>query len=414
MEAANAIRILTVNSGSSSLKVAVYELGRHENRIFAVDVNRLGEPSGYIIALDGQSNREERFQKSFPGQREALDAAFHVLEERGLSDGIHAISHRIVHGGSKYSAPQLITPEMMRELREIASIDPDHLPQAISVIEFAGRQFPRLPHVACFDTAFHRTMPRVAQLCPLPKRYFDEGVLRYGFHGISYEYVMSELRLLEGERAAGRVVVAHLGSGASMAAIINGRSLDTTMGFTSTSGLLMGTRSGDIDPGILLYLLKNRDMTADAISSLINKHAGVLGVSEISADMEELLAIEETNPNAADAIELFCYRAKKYLAAFVAILGGLDILVFTAGIGEHAPSIRERICSGLQILGIGVDPGRNRLNAAVISSDDSQVTVRVMKTNENVMLARHAVDVLNTKSELHRSHQYGYQGSETS
>jgi acetate kinase len=260
METTNAIRILTVNSGSSSLKLAAYELGSHENRIFAVDVNRIGQPSGYVVALDDQSNREERLQRSFPGQREALDAAFHLLEDGRLSDRIHAISHRIVHGGSRHSAPQLITRQLMRELREIASIDPDHLPQAISVIEFAGWRFPRLPQIACFDTAFHRTMPRVAQLCPLPKPYFDEGVLRYGFHGISYEHIMSKLRVLDGEKADGRVVVAHLGNGASMAAIKNGRSLDTTMGFTSTSGLLMGTRSGDIDPGILLYLLKNRKM----------------------------------------------------------------------------------------------------------------------------------------------------------
>jgi acetate kinase len=382
----------------------VYELGSFENRIFAVDVNRIGQPSGCFIALDGQSNNEERFQKSFPGQGEALDAAFHLLEDRGLSDGIHAISHRIVHGGSRYSAPQLITPQLMRELREIASIDPDHLPQAITVIESVSRRFPHLPQVVCFDTAFHRTMPRVAQLCPLPERYFDEGIFRYGFHGISYEYIMSELRLLDGEKADGRVVVAHLGNGASMAAIKNGRSLDTTMGFTSTSGLLMGTRSGDIDPGVLLYLLKNREMTVDMIDSLINKKAGLLGVSGISADMEILLADEDTNHNAADAIALFCYRAKKYLAAFVAVLGGLDILVFTAGIGEHAPVIRDRICSGLEILGIRVDPARNRQNAAVISNGDSRVTVRVMKTNENLMLARHAVDVLNRTAEPQRSH----------
>ncbi len=243
-------------------------------------------------------------------------------------------------------------------------------------------------------------MPRVAQLCPLPARYFDDGILRYRFHGISYEYVLSELHVLDGALAGGRIVIAHFGNGASMAAIKDGRSLDTTMGFTPTSGLLMGSRSGDIDPGVLVYLLLNENMRAEEIGALLNKRAGLLGVSEMSADMQELLAEEQVNWKAAEAIALFCYRARKYLAAYMAVLGGLDVVVFTAGIGEHAPTIRERICPGLEMFGIQIDSERNGQNAPVISSDRSRVKVRVIKTNENLMLARHPVEVLKGTSQL--------------
>jgi acetate kinase len=396
-------RILTINSGSSSLKLALYEIGRQENLIFAANVNRIGKAVGHIRMTDVGAQHGVITQRSCRNHNEALRVALQLLEEKRLDEQIDATCHRIVHGGARHNAPQLITAQLIGELRELVPIDPDHLPQAIKNIEMVGRKYPDIPQIACFDTAFHRNMPRVAQLCPLPTRYFDEGILRYGFHGISYEYIMSELLVLDRGLADGRVVVAHLGNGASMAAIKGGHSLDTTMGFTPTSGLVMGTRSGDIDPGVLLYLLGRGNMTAERISSLINKQAGLLGVSEMSEDMEDLLAKEETNPRAADAIALFCYRARKYLAAYVAVLGGLDVLVFTAGIGEHAPTIRERICSGLEILGILIDPARNRLNASVISSDHSRVTVRVMKTDENLMLARHAVDVLMKAAESERS-----------
>ncbi len=230
----------------------------------------------------------------------------------------------------------------------------------------------------------------MAQLCPLPKHYYDEGVLRYGFHGLSYEYILSELPALDGELAGGRVIVAHLGNGASMAAIKGGKSLDTSMGFTPSAGLVMGSRSGDLDPGVLAYLSQEKGMAGSALSALINKQSGLLGVSGLSGDMRDLLEKEAVNPDAAAAIALYCYAAKKYVGAYAAVLGGLDILVFTAGVGEHAAPIRERICSGLEFLGIEIDPERNCANAPVVSSDESRVKVRVMTTNEDLMIARHA------------------------
>jgi acetate kinase len=400
MEQTNPNTILTTNSGSSSLKVAVYEIVKEEALILAIDVNRIGDADGRLTAVDGRGETQLDLKKCFPNQGDALEAVLQFLDKRGLSKQIHAISHRVVHGGNRYEEPQLITPQLVSELRELVSIDPDHLPQTIRDIEVLSRRYPGVPQIACFDTAFHRTMPRVAQLCPLPTRYFDNGILRYGFHGISYEYILSELHVLDGALAGGRIVIAHLGNGASMAAIKDGRSLDTTMGFTPTSGLLMGTRSGDIDPGVLVHLLLNENMRAEEIGALLNKRAGLLGVSGMSADMQELLAEEEVNRKAAEAIALLCYRAKKYLAAYMAVLGGLDVAVFTAGIGEHAPTIRERICSGLEMFGIQIDSQRNRQNAPVISNDRSRVKVRVMKTNENAMLARHAAEVLKGTSQL--------------
>jgi acetate kinase len=395
MKPSNGSRILTINSGSSSLKVALYAIGDRETLILGVEVDQIGKSASQFRVTHGRGQQPVDLQARIANQNEAFDAALEVLQRQALGENLDAISHRIVHGGRRYVEPQLITPQLMAELRALVPIDPDHLPQAIMDIENVNRKYPDVSQIACFDTAFHRTMPRVAQLCPLSAQYFDKGILRYGFHGISYEYVMSELRILDGDLANGRVVVAHLGNGASMAAIRGGRSLDTSMGFTPASGLLMGTRSGDIDPGVLVHLLALKNQSAEDISALINKQAGLLGVSGISADMQDLLAQEEANSNAADAIALFCYRAKKYLAAYAAVLGGLDIVVFTAGIGEHAPMIRERICTGLEFLGIQIDPDRNRLNASVISSDDSRVKVRVVKTNENLMLARHAVRLLN-------------------
>ena len=403
MDQVNGTRILTINSGSSSLKVALYAIGDRETLIIGAEADRIGKSTAQLRVTDGRGQQSIHPQARLSNQSEAFEAAFEVLERQAPGENFDAIGHRIVHGGRRYVEPQRITFELVAELRALVPMDPDHLPQAINDIEIVSRKYPDVGQIACFDTAFHRTMPRVAQLCPLPARYFDQGILRYGFHGISYEYILSELRVLDGRLADGRVVVAHLGSGASMAAIRGGQSLDTSMGFTPASGLLMSTRSGDIDPGVLVHLLSREGQNAETINTLINKQAGLLGVSGISADMQDLLAQEEANSNAADAIALFCYRAKKYLAAYAAVLGGLDIVVFTAGIGEHAPIIRERICMGLGFCGIQIDPARNRVNAPVISTDDSRVKVRVVKTNENLMLARHAARLLNQTKEAQRS-----------
>lgn len=380
-------RVLAINSGSSSLKVSLYRIGESEQVALSVEVRRIGIPGGRIRVMNALGETLLDRDEEFPDQAAALNATLHWL--KGKNHEMDAIGHRVVHGGPRYSEPHIITAELLAALRELIPIDPDHMPQAIAAIESASRQHPSLPQVACFDTAFHRRMPQVAQLCPLPARFYDEGVQRYGFHGLSYEYVLSELRRLDGALADGRVVIAHLGNGASMVALQHGRSMDTTMGFTPTAGLLMGTRSGDIDPGALLYLIEEKKMTAKAVNHLLNKESGLLGVSGISEDMQDLLERENSDSRAALAVEFFCHRAKKYLGAYAAALGGLDAVVFTGGIGEHAAEVRERICSGLKFMGLQLEPASNNRNASVISLKSSPVKVRVIKTNEEVMIARH-------------------------
>jgi acetate kinase len=287
-----------------------------------------------------------------------------------------------------------ITAEFLHEIEQLIPLDPDHLPAAIQGIKFIASKFPELPQVACFDTAFHRSIPKVASTYALPGRLYDEGIRRYGFHGLSYEYVMGELRTLEGELANGRVIIAHLGSGASMVAVRDGKSIDTSMGFTPLEGLVMATRSGDVDPGALLYLFDREKMSANEMSMLLNKQSGLLGVSETSSDMKVLIGNVPRDDRAREAVDLFCYRAKKYVGAYCAVLGGLDVLVFAGGIGEHAPSVRKQICDGLDFLGIRMDAKRNEANAGLISSPESRVRVRVVKTNEDLMIARHVVSVL--------------------
>jgi acetate kinase len=311
----------------------------------------------------------------------------------------------------------------MLALQDLVAIDPDHTPQAVRIIKVAAARYPGLPQIACFDTSFHRHLPRFVEMYALPRRLYDQGVLRYGFHGLSYEYICRELAKFDrspqlghslecgdssplspspgvqpGSDAPRRAVVAHLGNGASIAAIVHGRSVDTTMGFTPVSGLVMGSRCGDVDPGAIVHLIEEGKMTPQQVNTLINKQSGLLGVSGSSEDMQELLNREAVDPRAAEAIELFCYSAKKYIGAYAAALGGLDTLVFTAGIGENAPSIRERICSGLGFLGIKIDAARNNDNAPLISADDGRVKVRVIKTNEDLMIARHTACLVSAEA----------------
>jgi acetate kinase len=298
----------------------------------------------------------------------------------------------------KHSEPERITPKLVAELRRITPYDPDHLPREIRLIEAFSRRHPNLPQVACFDTAFHRTMPRVARLLPLPRRYAAKGVERYGFHGLSYAYLMEELGHLDSAGAKGRVILAHLGSGASLAAVRDGKSFDTSMGFTPTSGLVMGTRTGDLDPGLVYYLARAERMTAARFQQMVNHKSGLLGVSGTSSDLRDLLAREAADVRAAEAVALFCYQAKKWIGSFAAALGGLDTLVFAAGIGEHAPLVRKRICDGLGFLGIELDPARNARNAALISSDAGRVTVRVIRTDEDLMIATFVTRLLHLGS----------------
>ncbi len=368
--------VLVLNAGSSSLKFALFDDHEPPRPLLSGSAPLAGSP--FTAALDALLAR--------------------VAATGG--PGFAAVGHRIVHGGPRFTAPQLITENLLAALRELSPLDPEHLPAEIALIEGLRRRFPAIPQVACFDTAFHHDLPRVAQLLPIPRRYADAGVRRYGFHGLSYEFLLGELiRLGEPAATQGRVIFAHLGNGASLAAVRDGRCIDTSMGFTPAAGLVMGTRSGDLDPGLMSYLAQTENMSAARFSHLVNHDSGLRGISETSADMRELLAAEPADPRAAEAIALFCYQAKKWIGSFTAALGGLDALVFSGGIGEHCPAIRDRICDGLGFLGVEIDDAHNEENAAVISLPAGRVAVRVIPTDEALMIARHVRAVLTTSND---------------
>jgi acetate kinase len=392
-------RVLTINAGSSSLKFTLYQDERQKDsgslaQCLAAEVVRIGSHRCRMRIADASGETLLDSEVAVPDHRAAIEALFEWIGGQPIYQQFDAVGHRIVHGGSQYSQPQLVTPDLINTLSGMISLDPDHLPLAVAGLQSVSRLYPSLPQVACFDTAFHRQMPRVAQMYALPGKFFYEGIVRYGFHGLSYEFIVKELQALDGALAGGRVVAAHLGNGASIAAIRDGKSIDTTMGFTPTEGLVMGTRSGDIDPGVLIYLALEKKMSPDQIESLINNQSGLLGVSGISEDVRDLLEKEATETGAAEALDLFCYRAKKYVGAYAVVLGGVDILVFAGGIGENAAPIRGRICQGLESLGIRIDQVRNEANAPVISADGSPVKVRVIKTNEDLIIASHTLRVI--------------------
>jgi acetate kinase len=387
-----------MNRGSATLKSTLYEVGVRNEMVLAISVAYSGGASARLKIAD--ANGATLLDSSVKGtdSNAALQTMFAWLDKREYLAGLKAAGHRLVHGGARYTEPQRITPKFLSALKKLVPLDPDHLPAAIKGIQFVAKKFPKLVQVACFDTAFHSSLPTVAKMYALPRRFYDHGVRRYGFHGLSFEYIVGELRRLDAKLAAGRVIVAHLGSGASMVALQDGKSVDTSMGFMPLEGLVMSARSGDVDPGLLLYLFAEKKMPAKAAGALLNKQSGLLGVSGTTGDMRELQEKSKQDPHAAEAIDLFCYRAKKYIGAYAAALGGLDALVFTGGIGEHAPAIRERICSGLDFLGIHLDTGQNATNAPVISASDSRVNVRVIQTNEDLMIVRHVITVLGEKT----------------
>ncbi len=389
--------VLTINSGSSSLKAALYEMGEPMSLRLSVEVSRLGIHDSRMQITDGSGAILLDQRHDLPDHQAAFQSLFDWLAQHEAGQGITAVGHRVVHGGhggQHHHAPQLVTPELLAALQTLTPLDPEHMPQALKGIEFVTHRYPNLPQVVCFDTDFHRAMPRVARSYALPYSFYDEGIQRYGFHGLSYEYIVEQLRVLDGAAAEGCVIVAHLGNGASMTAIHEGQSVDTSMGFTPAEGLVMGERAGDVDSGLLLYLIEEKKMAPAEVGTLLNQQAGLLGVSGTSADMRDLLAREATDPRAAAAIELFCYRAKKYVGAYAAALGGVEILVFTGGIGERAAAIRARICTGLEFLGIRLDATRNQAHVPVISSDESRVKVRVIKANEDLMIARHTSEIV--------------------
>jgi acetate kinase len=387
--------ILTINSGSSSIKFSLYVLGETERLVLRGELGRIGVSQGFLQAKDQAGNQLTAQELDLPDHVAALKTLFDWLQSHEAGKGLEAVGHRLVHGGPAHIKPQLVSAELIEGLKQLIPLAPDHLPDEIKGLETVHRLFPELPQVACFDTAFHRHMPEVAQRYPLPEPLYREGLRRYGFHGLSYEYILQELAQEAGAPAAhGKLIVAHLGNGASMAAIAGGRSLDTTMGLTPTGGLVMSTRVGDLDPGVILYLLQEKGMTAAAVNHLINQQAGLLGISGISSDMQDLLAQADTKTDAALAVDLFCYQARKFVGALAAALGGLDTFVFTGGIGENSATVRARLCAPLEFLGIRLDQGLNEGNAPIISRPDSPVTVRVMKTNEELMIARQTRDLV--------------------
>ena len=359
------LSVLCVNTGSSSVKCAVYEAASDGER----EVARAAVEG---IGAEGPADHAA-----------ALTLAFDQLGDAAAEVG--AAGHRVVHGGPEHLEPTRVDSALLDALRGAIPFAPLHLPASIAAIEAVAAREPALAQVACFDTAFHRTIPERAWRLPLPRELADAGVRRYGFHGLSYEYVVHAL----GADTLGRAVIAHLGNGASLAAIADGRSVDTTMGLTPTGGIPMGTRSGDLDPGVLLWLARERGLDTDALEQLVDRDAGLRGLSGTTGDMQDLLEARSTDPGAAIAVDVFCYRVRLQIGAYAAALGGLDTLVFTGGIGERGAAVRAEVCDGLEHLGIGVDAGRNERDDDVISADGAGCTVRLVRTDEDRMVARH-------------------------
>ncbi len=362
--------ILALNVGSATIRYALFEAGESLRELARDKLD------GVVLSNTISS--------------QLLDA----LEQQLNFTSIKALGHRIVHGMA-HTQPEHITAALLTELRSLVALAPEHLPRQLDLIAEVQSRYPQLPQVACFDTAFHHTLPRVAKLLAIPRQFQGNGIERYGFHGLSYSWLLHELQR-SGDPAAirGRVVMAHLGGGASMAAILNGQCIDTSMGFTPNAGLMMSTRCGDLDPGLVSYLIGTKRMSVDEFDHMVTRTSGLLGVSETSGDMRELLSRENHDARAAEAIELFCYQARKYLGAYTSVLGGIDCLVFTGGIGENAPQVRHRICANLGYLGIEIDDARNQANSDIISPDVCRVRVRVIPTNEEMMIARSVAEIV--------------------
>jgi acetate kinase len=386
-------RILTINGGSSSIKFAIYKVDEPLTQILSGEIENIGTENVQLTFNNFSTHKKEELGIKAATYDSAAEYLVDWMDKQRM-DQVIAIGHRIVHG-MQHIEPELISPELIQELKEISAFDPEHLPEEIKLIELFNKRYPAIPQIACFDTSFHTSMPSIAKMLSIPRRYYDMGIQRYGFHGLSYSYLMEELKSVAGEKAAqGKVILAHLGSGASLAAVKDGVSMDTSMGFTPTSGLMMGTRTGDLDPGVAWYLMRSEKLSPMQFNNLINSQSGMLGVSETSADMRELIRGQDMDSRAADAIALFCYQVKKWIGSFTTVLGGLDTLIFSGGIGENIPEVRARVCDGMNFLGIELDPTSNLKNNSIISTKSGKVCVRVIKTNEELMIARLVRNVL--------------------
>ena len=386
--------LLVINAGSSSIKFAIYQKGVSPEQLLAAAAGQIegigSQPSFTVKTSDGLVLLERKLSvNEAHNHPDAINIIHSWLWEYCEDGALLAAGHRVVHGGQRYFAPVLVDATILAELDTLIPLAPLHQPHNLATIRAILETMPSLPQVACFDTAFHRTQPNVAQSFAIPRRFADEGIRHYGFHGLSYEYIASVLPALEPALADAKIIVAHLGSGASLCALQNGCSIATTMGFSPLDGLVMGTRCGNIDPGVLLYLIDRHNMDARALEQLLYHQSGLLGVSGISNDMRTLLASDD--PRAQQAIELFVYRAGREIGSLAAALGGLDALVFTGGIGEHSAEIRAKICHQAAWLGLKLDDSANEATATCVSTQNSKLSVWIVPTDENLMIARHTL-----------------------
>lgn len=382
--------ILSVNCGSSSLKFALFRFSHGLEMEWSGHIDRIGFPKSHFIILNREGLILADDKTGHSNIEEAVNRLARWLKLNANKYQLEAIGYRIIHGGLANREHKMASKELIKSLKLLIPLAPNHLPDELKTMNILFEAFPNVPQVACFDTVFHKDMPFYARRFSLPFELSKEGVIRYGFHGLSYEYVLRKLRRLAPKEAKGKVVIAHLGNGASMAAVRNGKSIDTTMGLTPTGGLIMGTRCGDLDPGIALYLMKQKKVSPKKLEKLFNHQSGLKGISGVSSDMMVLLDMETTNLRAREAITMFCYQARKFVGSLSVSLEGINTLVFTGGIGENAATIRSRICKGLQFLGIEIDKNKNNRHREIISTKNSAVTIRVIKTNEEFMIAQHS------------------------
>jgi len=386
--------IVAINSGSSSLKFSLYSNTEPLQIILSGKISGIGKKDCLFTTTAGQKKVEFSHPVEVESAEKAAELIIQWLQQQGRQYKITGIGHRVVHGGFKFYEPELVDNSFLNELKKLQSLAPLHLPGSISIMAIFLQAFPAITQVACFDTAFHFRMPFEARYYAVPRNLWKEGIIRYGFHGISCEYIMHKLQQQDPAVNQKKIIIAHLGSGCSMTAVKRGRSIDTTMGFSPAGGLVMNTRAGDIDPGVIIYLMDKKNLKAEQLNILLNKEAGLKAIAETDHSMEQLLEEEKNNPQAEEAITMFCYQAKKQMSALAAAAGGLDIIVFTGGIGENAPRIRQLICSKLEFMGIQLDDKLNEQQAEVISAPESKVQVTVIPANEEMMIAKHVKEYL--------------------
>ncbi|MBN8784062.1 MAG: acetate/propionate family kinase [Terrimonas ferruginea] len=400
----NRQNLLVINGGSSSIKFAMYQADNISVPILSGGLENIGKDNSRFSFINSINNVKETIPVEIENHASAAGYLLAWLEKQDGFSTIKVVGHRIVHG-MQHTNATTISPELLNELKQICPYDPEHLPAEIKLVEIFISRHPSIMQVACFDTAFHTTMPHTAQLLPIPRMYFERGIKRYGFHGLSYTYLIEALQTMPGHDIPNeKIILAHLGSGTSLAAVKHRECIDTSMGFTPTSGLLMGSRTGDLDPGVAWYLMQVEKMTPEQFNQLINHKSGLLGISGSSDDMKELIKRKPSDAHAAEAFELFCYQTKKFIGSYAAALEGLDTLVFSGGIGEHSPDVRSQVCDGLDFLGIQLDEIKNMNNAVTISTAASKVTVHVIKTDEQIMIARLAAEVwMNEREKSNKS-----------